>query len=123
MKAFGTRLEVVSAMVPAGGWMSALLPVLALVGLAAAVGDYGVPGLEKAIVGLGMFAAGVLKARSLPVWREATEDELARHQLLRESSPAAPWLCLAKTIGWPGAIVVFAALCAILAAVGLAAQR
>ena len=53
MKAFGTRLEVVSAMVPAGGWVSALLPVLALVGLAAAVGDYGAPGLEKAIVGLG----------------------------------------------------------------------
>lgn len=123
MKAFGTRLEAVSAMVPAGGWVSALLPVLALVGLAAAVGDYGAPGLEKAIVGIGMFAAGVLMGRSLPVWREATEGELTRLVLLRESSPAAPWFRMAKTIGWPGAIAVFATLCAILVVVGQLAQR
>jgi len=123
MKALGTRLDAVSRMVPSGGWLSALLPVLALVGLAAAAGDYGMPGLEKAIVAIGMLAAGVLLARALPVWREASTDELSRLQRLRDSGPAAPWLRMAKAIGSPTTIAVFAAVCAILVVVGHVAQR
>lgn len=118
MKLLGARLDTSFSMVPAGGLASLLLPVLALAGLVAGVGDFGAPGLEKAITGFGMFAAGVMFARSLPVWREASERERALEAILRENSPASPWLRLAKQIGWPKAVALFVGLCAVLALIG-----
>ena len=71
MKMLGIRLESVSSLLPSGGALSALLPILGLVGLITAISDFGAPGIEKVVVAIGMFAAGVLMARSIPVWREA----------------------------------------------------
>lgn len=105
-------------MVPAGGLASLLLPVLTLAGLVAAIGDFGAHSIEKALTGIGMFAAGVVFTRSLPVWREATEEERVREVIRRENSPAAPWLRLAKLIGWPKAAALFFGLCAVLALIG-----
>jgi hypothetical protein len=118
MRLLGNRLEQTSAMVPAGGVLSASLPILALAGMAAAIGDFGMPGLEKALVAIGMFAAGVLMSRFLPVWREAKPNELERLQRLRSSSPAVPWIRMVKRFGLTKTLAIFLGLCAFLALLG-----
>lgn len=117
MNVVGIKLERVSPMIPAGGILGALLPLFALAGLIACIGDFGAPGLEKAIVAVGMFAAGALMSRSLPIWREAREGELERLAVLHEGSPASPWLRMARQAGWPRTIALFLAVCTVLSVV------
>lgn len=118
MKVIGNRLEETSTLLPTGGILGAMLPFLGLLGFIAAVADFGMPGLEKAVVAIGMFAAGVLMARSLPVWREARPGEIERLQLLREKSPAAPWIRMLRVFGWVRTVIIFLGLCVVLAFVG-----
>lgn len=123
MNLLGTKLESVTTMVPGGGVVGALLPLLAMVGWVACIGEFGMPGLEKAIVAVGMFASGVLYSRVLPVWREARSGELERLAVLRDSGPAGVWFKMAKAIGWGKAIAIFLSICAVLAMIAVALPK
>ena len=114
-KQFESRLEQTSTLLPSKGILGVALPILGLLGLVAATFDFGMPGLEKAIVWIGAFAAGVVLSRSLPVWRDAKPGELDRIQRMRELSPLAPWIRIATNFGWPHAIGLFVVICVVLA--------
>ncbi len=123
MTVLGQKLESVSPMLPTGGVFGALLPLLGLVGLVACFGDFGAPELEKFIVAIGMFSAGVLMSRSLPVWREAKAGELESLAVLRGGSPAAYWVRLAARLGFAKTIIAFLTVCALLAALATVASQ
>ena len=120
MTVLGQKLESVSPMLPAGGVFGALLPLLGLAGLAACLGDFGAPEFEKFIVAIGMFSAGVLMSRSLPVWREAKAGELELLAVLRDGSPAAYWVRLAARLGFTKTIIAFLTVCALVAVFAIA---
>ncbi|OXR48053.1 hypothetical protein PuT2_14745 [Pusillimonas sp. T2] len=114
MKIIGNCLDEQINFLPAGGIFGPMLPILAALGFIAVAFDFGMPGLEKAIAAMGMFAAGVLMSTQLPVWREAEPGELERRRTLWKISPAAPWIRMAKTFGWSKAAILFFVLCAAL---------
>jgi hypothetical protein len=101
-------------MLPIAGVLSIVLVALALCGVITLALDISLGGLERPIIGFGMFAAGVLLGRFVPVWREATADEIGRLQVALDSGPHAPWLRMAKQYGWSPMLAVFTLVCTLL---------
>lgn len=114
MKVLGTKLSAVSSMLPVAGPFGVVLPLLAIVALVVAAVDLGMPGIEKALLAIGAFAAGVLFSRSLPIWRRAEPGELRLLAVAARFSPLHPWLRIVASVGWVKGTAIFLATCAAL---------
>lgn len=87
-----------------------------VVGAPAILWDFGFPELEAILSGAALFSAGVLIGPMLPVWRCWKDGEKARFEAVMATSPAMPWIRLARRVGIVGSAAVFLAVCAAISA-------